>query len=126
MIEARRRARSLRRWLFRQYELLDNEGQVVDYRDELYWPYLVQIARGVQSYKRQAQSNGILHRELGHKGLGELDDVELVLEAAFEHPAALHRLYLSTREVESPTFAWEGPRFTVRRKDKLDEDENCG
>jgi hypothetical protein len=127
MIEARERARRLRRWLFREYELVDESGRVIDYKEEFYWPYLVQCARALHLCKKQAEKQGTHHRELGKKG-ATLKQMDVVIAAAFMWPSRLRKLYLNARGA-AKTFAWTGQRFGVRRRNGTRENDNnddCG
>jgi hypothetical protein len=127
MIEARERARRLRRWLFREYELVDESGRVIDYKEEFYWPYLVQCARALHMYKKEAEKQGTYHRELGRKG-ATLKQMDVVIAAAFMWPSRLRTLYLNTRGT-AKTFAWTGQRFGVRKRNGTRENDNnddCG
>jgi hypothetical protein len=113
MIATRERTRRLRHWLFHEYELIDASGRVIDYKEEFYWPYLVQWAHVLYSYKKAAEATGTYHRELGKKG-GNVRQMAVVLAAVFIQPKRLKELYLTTK-ITATSFAWGGPRFGVRK-----------
>jgi hypothetical protein len=120
MIKARERSRRLRKFIFEQYELVDNAGNAVNYEEAFWWPYLIQWTHALRSYKQNAQKARIEHRELGNKG-AKLKDVNIVLAAVVQRPAGLKRLY-----AESPSgaksFAWAGPKFEVRAKAEVESE----
>jgi hypothetical protein len=96
---------------------------VVDYREHFWWPYVVQWVHALFSYKKKAQKAGIEHRELG-KEFVTVDDVEIVLSGVVQRPPGLRKLYLESKP-GAKTFAWTGPRFTVKMKDQEAESEYC-
>lgn len=108
---ARKRARQLRTWVFCHYELLDEQGEPVDHEQAFFWPYLVQQARALLLYKKQAVAQDIHHLQLGEKC--HLKAVKTVLERSLSFPPELWKVYVDS-DSEDVSFAWKGVWFGVR------------
>jgi hypothetical protein len=111
LIYARKRARILCHWIFSHYQLLDEGGDIVDYRRAFYWPYLVQQAKAL------VQSNSAGHR--GFKEGGIDTAVKNGVEQSLQHCKELWNIY--NEDGDFPTsFSWKGPQFQVHKaKDPL-------
>lgn len=113
LIYARKRARILRHWIFGHYQLLDERGNLVDYKRAFYWPYLIQQAKVLIRYK-SIQSNSA-----GHCGLKEGDTDTAVLNAveqSLKHCKELWHTYSENSDFPT-SFSWKGPQFQVCRVD---------
>jgi hypothetical protein len=111
LIYTRKRARILRHWIFSHYQLLDESGDLVDYKRAFYWPYLVQQARALVRYK-SIQSNDASLR--GFKE-GYIDTaVQKAVEQSLQHCEELWNIYNGNGDFPN-SFSWKGLRFQVRK-----------
>ena len=111
LINARKHARQLRHWIFQYYQLVDADGNDVDYKTAFYWPYLAQQARALLLYKASAA-----RRNIGHRSMEDctLKAVMEAIERTVSKPKALSDLYRLSTAIDD-SFAWAGPQFTVRK-----------
>jgi hypothetical protein len=109
LIYARKRARILRHWIFRHYQLLDESGNFVDYKRAFYWPYLVQQAKMLIHYKRIQPSGPGCRREEGTEAA-----VLTAVEKSLQHCEELWKIYCESSDVPT-SFSWNGPRFQIRK-----------
>jgi len=102
LIYTRKRARILRHWIFSCHQLLDENGDLVDYKRAFYWPYLVQQAKALIQYKSD-QSNGDIDTA-----------VQNAVEQSLQHCEGLWNIYNGNGDFP-PSFSWKGNRFQVRK-----------
>ena len=115
MMFARKRARSLRQWVFRHYDLLDTKGQAVDYKTQFWWPLLVQIGCTLSQYKADATEYQYTHVLLGENCTAE--KVDRLLDNIFCSPPQLWKMYQKEKEDPPRTFATPPQEFTVHKRD---------
>jgi hypothetical protein len=128
IIYARARARHLRLWIFSRYELVDQSGASVDGDTAFFFPYLVQQARALLMYNRNARSQGVGPRESSDESEEEGEESQkgepvamstinqfhsLIVDALYT-PPALRKLF-EEDESYTPSFAYAGPVFSVRK-----------
>ena len=64
MVYARKRARELVGWMFGTYKLVDEHGEQVDGKTDVYWPYLAQIAQALFLQSTEDKSAGCAHNQI--------------------------------------------------------------
>jgi len=111
LIYARKRARILRHWIFSHHQLLDENGDSVDYKRVFYWPYLVQQSKALVQCK-SIQSNGT--GLTGFKGKDIDTAVRDAVEQSLQHCEELWNMYNEEGDF-SASFSWKGQRFQVRK-----------
>lgn len=111
LINARKHARQLCHWIFQYYQLVDMDGNDVDYKTVFYWPYLVQQACALLLYKASTARCNIGHRSMENCTLKAIMEA---IERTVSKPKALSDLYRHSTAIDD-SFAWAGPRFTIRK-----------
>ena len=118
MIYARKRSRRLIAWIFRLYEVSDEEGNIVaDGERDLYWPHVEQQARVLCHYKQRTWKEGIL-------GSNVIEcrpaDVKKIIGRCFSHELDVLAKFQSQFGQDEKTFAWVGPTYKVRRRSEAE------
>lgn len=114
LMYARKRSRMLRRWIERRYELLDSEGNAYDFLRGFFAPYIILQARALLLARRQADNRRLGHRDEGLALVVTWDRVQRIIEESLHQDEVLWELWANCEDME-PTYAWAGPKLTVRR-----------
>jgi hypothetical protein len=145
MMYARARAHYLRAWIFRNFTLVDKEGNPVDPEHGFYFPYFSQQAKALMNYRKTALEYGLRPRfedpkvtatensaetktetKRKPKGKGkvvneanEADEKfkksKRLIENALKSSLDLWTIYQKKSKPEPSTFAYLGPRLDVRQ-----------
>ena len=107
LIYARKRCREIVDWICGTYDFPDKDGNKLDVKGDVYWPYLAQVARALYLHRvdREEDQSAESGSELRERIRGSLD-----------HEPLLWEEFLGCEnDQENHTFAWTGPSFTVVR-----------
>lgn len=104
-VQARHRSRDLLDWFFSRYELVhSDEGQIVilDGMNDVYWPYVVRITKGLIQYKKLAAGEDILDSEDGCTAAA----VEAQIKNCFHDVAGYDAAWASWTSETVDSLAW--------------------
>lgn len=114
MIFARKRSRRLITWIFYLFEVLDQDGRIIEQGErDIYWPYVEKQARVLCHYKNRTWKEGILGSNIIEC---KPADLKKIIYSCFSRDLDVLAHFHSQFDENEKTFAWVGPTYRIRRR----------